>query len=251
MAGVHGLQQVERLGSADIADDDAFWAHTQAVLDEVAHRALALALDVGRAGFEAHDMRLLKLKFGRVFAGDDALVFVDIVGQAIQQRGFAGAGTAGDQHVGAAAADDLQDLRAFGRDRAEPDELIERQLVLLEFTNRERGAIDRERRHDGVDARAVGEARVADRRGFIDAAANLADDALADIEKLLVVAEADAGFLDLAGDFDEYRTRTIDHDARDVFAGEQRLLRAIALHGVAVVVEQFFLLGYRHHDFLV
>ena len=31
VAGVHGLQQVERLGSADFADDDAFGPHTQAV----------------------------------------------------------------------------------------------------------------------------------------------------------------------------------------------------------------------------
>ncbi len=31
------------------------------------------ALEVGRAGFEAHDMRLLQLQFGRVFAGDHAL----------------------------------------------------------------------------------------------------------------------------------------------------------------------------------
>ena len=47
------------------------------------------------------------------------------------------------------------------------------------------GAVDRERRHDGVDARAVGQARVADRRGFVDAAADLADDALADVQQLL------------------------------------------------------------------
>ena len=38
---------------------------------------------------------------------------------------------------------------------------------------------------------------------FVDAAADLADDALADVEQLLVVAEADAGLLDLAVDFDE------------------------------------------------
>jgi hypothetical protein len=37
------------------------------------------------------------------------------------------------------AADDLKDLGARRRDRAEFDELIERQLVLLELTNRERG----------------------------------------------------------------------------------------------------------------
>ena len=152
MAGVHGLQQVERLGSADFADDDAFGAHTQAVADQFAHGDLAFALDVGRTGFQPHHMRLLQLEFGGVFAGDDALVVLDELGEAVQQRGLAGAGAAGNQHVAADAADDLQDLGAFRRDRAELDQLIERQLVLLEFADGERGAVDRQRRHDGVDA---------------------------------------------------------------------------------------------------
>ena len=37
------------------------------------------AFEVGRAGFQAHHMRLLQLQFGGVFAGDDALVVVDVV----------------------------------------------------------------------------------------------------------------------------------------------------------------------------
>src|ERR1700757_4015433 len=61
MAGVHGLQQVERLGAADFADDDAFGAHTQAVAHQLAHRDLAFALDVRRGGFQPHHMRLLQL----------------------------------------------------------------------------------------------------------------------------------------------------------------------------------------------
>ena len=101
MAGVHGLQQVERFGSAHFAHDDAFGAHTQTVADQVAHGDHALAFQVGRAGFQAHHMRLLQLKFGGVFAGDDALFGVDIGGHAVQQRRLARAGTAGDQHVAA------------------------------------------------------------------------------------------------------------------------------------------------------
>ena len=136
------------------------------------------------------------------------------------------------------------------RDGAELDQLVERQLVLLELADGERGAVDRQRRHDGVDARAVRQARVADRRGFVDAAADLADDALADIQELLVVAEADAGLLDLAFDFDVDRAGAVHHDVGDVVARQQRLERAEAEHVVADVVEQFFLLGDRHHDVL-
>src|SRR5256714_6002526 len=250
MAGVHGLQQIERLGSADFADDDAFGSHTQAVAYQFAHGDLAFALDVGRAGFQPHHMRLLQLKFGGVFAGDDALVVLDELRQAVQQRGLAGTCAAGDQHVAADAADDLQDFGTLRRDRAEFDQLIERQLVLLEFADGERGPVDRQRRYDGVDARAVGEARVADRRGFVDAAGDLADDALADVEQLLVVAKADAGALDLAGDLDEKPAGAGEHDGGDVVARQQRLQRAVAEHVVADVVEQLFLLGNRHYDVL-
>ena len=163
VAGVHRLQKVEGFRSAHLADDDPLRTHAQAVPDEVAHGDLALAFDVGRAGFQADDVRLLQLQLGRVLAGDDALVGVDVAGQAVQQRRLAGAGAAGDEHVAADAADDLQDRGAFRRDRAVLDELIERQLVLLELADGERRAVDRQRRRDDVDARAVGQARVADR----------------------------------------------------------------------------------------
>ena len=155
MAGVHGLQKVERFGSAHLAHDDAFGTHTQTVPDQIAHGDLALPFEIGRTRFQAHDMRLLQLKFGRVFAGDDAFFRVDIGGHAIQQRGLARAGTAGDQHVAAAAPDDGEHARAGRRDRAELDEILERQLVLAELTNGERRPIQRERRRDHVDAGAV------------------------------------------------------------------------------------------------
>ncbi len=250
MAGIHRLQQVEGFGAAHFADDDAFRPHAQAVAHQIAHRDLALAFEIGRPRFQPHHMRLLQLQFGGVLAGDDALVVVDVARQAVEQRRLARAGAAGDQGIDAAAADDLEDFRAFGRDRAVPHKLLERQLVLLELADGERGAVDRQRRHDGVDARAVRQARVADRRGFVDAAADLADDALADVQKLLVVAEADAGLLNLAGDFDVNRARAVDHDVGDLVARQQRLERTVAEHVVADIVEQILLLGDRHHDVL-
>ncbi len=81
-------------------------------------------------------MRLLQLKFGGVLAGDDALVVIDVLRQAIQQRRLAGAGTAGNQHVSPAAPDNLQDIRAFRGDRSKFDQLVEGQLVLFEFADR-------------------------------------------------------------------------------------------------------------------
>ena len=62
------------------------------------------------------------------------------------------------------------------------------------------GAMTLTREPSGRRASQIGER-------FVDAAADLADDALADVQQLLVVAEADAGLLDLAGDFDVDRAR--------------------------------------------
>ena len=107
-----------------------------------------------------------------------------------------------------------------------------------------------QRRRDHVDARAVGQAGVADRARFVDAPADLADDALADVEELLVVAEADAGLLDLAVDLDVDVLGAVDHDVGDVVARQQRLERTVAQHVVADVLEQFFLLGDRHREIL-
>ena len=60
VAGVHRLQHVQRLGAADLADDDAVGPHAQGVADEVADRDLALALDVRGARFQAQHVALVE-----------------------------------------------------------------------------------------------------------------------------------------------------------------------------------------------
>src|SRR5476649_1408680 len=226
MAGVHRLQQVEGLGSAHFAHDDAFGTHAQAVAHQVAHGDLALAFQVGRAGFQPHHMGLLQLEFGGVFAGDDALFGVDIGGHAVQQGGLARTGTARDQDVAAAAADHLQHPGGFRTDGAEFDQVVQGQLVFLELANGQGGAVQAQRRADDVDAGAVQQAGVADGRRLIHAPADLADDALADVHQLGIVAEADIGELYLALDFDEDPVGAIDHDVGDVVARQQRLQRS-------------------------
>ncbi len=85
---------------------------------------------------------------------------------------------------------------------------------------------------------------------LVDAAADLADDALADVVELLVVAETDAGPLNLTLNFDIDRVRAVHHDVGDVVAREQRFERAVTQHIVADVLEELFLLRDRHHDVL-
>jgi hypothetical protein len=77
VAGIHGLQKVKRFRAPHLAHDDPFRTHTQTVLDELPHRDLAFAFNVRRACLEAHNVRLLELKFRGVFAGDDPLLRLD------------------------------------------------------------------------------------------------------------------------------------------------------------------------------
>ena len=74
VAGVHGLEHVERLAAAALADDDAVGPHTQGVAHEVADRDRALAFDVRRARLERDHVILRQLQLGGVLDRDDALV---------------------------------------------------------------------------------------------------------------------------------------------------------------------------------
>src|SRR5215218_11055349 len=55
VAGVGGLEHVQDLWAADLADHDAVGTHAQGVADQLAERHLAAAFDVGRARFEPDD----------------------------------------------------------------------------------------------------------------------------------------------------------------------------------------------------
>ena len=164
VAGVHRLQHVDGFLAADLAEDDPVGAHAQRVLDEVAHGDLALALDVGGAGLQPHHVRLLQLQLGRVLDRHRALAVVDHPAHGVQQRGLARAGAAGDQDVEPRPAGDLQDRRHVGRDVALPRHDVEGDLLLGELADRDGRPVDGERRDDDVDAAAVLQARVDQRR---------------------------------------------------------------------------------------
>ena len=74
VTGVHGLQHVERLRPAALADQNAIRPHTQGVADQVPCRHLADAFDVGGARFQPADMRLLQAQLGGIFNGHNALI---------------------------------------------------------------------------------------------------------------------------------------------------------------------------------
>src|SRR5690349_11411125 len=73
VACVHGLKHVDSLTATDLADHDAIWTHTKCVAHEITLRDFTTTFNVWRPCFEPDCVRLLELKFRRVFDRDDAL----------------------------------------------------------------------------------------------------------------------------------------------------------------------------------
>ena len=189
VAGVHGLEHVERGTVADLTDDDPVGPHTQRVLDQVADVDLAATLDVRRAGLQAQHVLLVQLELGGVLDGDDALVGGDERRDDVERGRLAGAGTAGDDDVAAAEHAGPQEVAHGRREGAEGDQVGVGERVLGELADGEHRAVERDGRDDGVDAGAVGQAGVDQRAGLVDATADPADDLVDDAPQVRLAGE--------------------------------------------------------------
>ena len=107
------------------------------------------------------------------------------------------------------------------------------------------------RRGDDVDAAAVLEARVDERRRFVDAAPDLRHDARRDAHNVGVVAEDDVGELELALALDIDLVRAVHHDVGDAVIGEKLLERPQPQHVVEQHGDEEALLGLVELDFLL
>ena len=155
VTGVHRLEHVQRLATAALSDDDPLRAHSEGVDHEIADSYLALAFDIGWPGFQSHNVVLAKLKFGRVFDRDDALIVRNERREHVQHRCFSGAGTAGDQDVQSRFDTRFEERRHLGGECPEPDQVLDRERVLGELTDRDRWPVERNRGNDRVHAGAI------------------------------------------------------------------------------------------------
>jgi hypothetical protein len=172
-------------------------------LRHIALPDLALALDIGRPGFEAPDMKLLQLQFGSVLNGDQALFAGDEAGQGVKKGGLAGAGTAGDDQRNPAAHRRLQQFGHRRAQRADVDQAIDVEWPFGELANRHQRPVDRDRADGDVDARTVRQARVDHGRGLIDPPTDAGDDLIDDAQQVRLILEADIGALQPAVTLDE------------------------------------------------
>ena len=138
----------------------------------------------GRTRLEPDHVPLAQHQFGRVLDRDDALPVGDEAGQHVQQRRLAGAGAARDDDVEPAATARLQEVEHRLRQRLALHEVLRAEAIGSEPANRQHRTVERERRNDGVDTRAVQQTRVHHRARLVDAAADRADDPLDDPQQV-------------------------------------------------------------------
>ena len=228
VTGVHGLEHVEGFFAADLTNDDAVRTHTQAVDQELALINGALAFDIGWTSFETHHVFLVELQFGGVFDGNDALAVGQIGREHVEKRGLSSAGTAGNQNVEARFNAALKELEHGRGESMVGDEIVGRERVAAETPDGEAGAIDGERRNNGVNAGTVGEARVHHRRRFIDAAPNRGDDAVDDAHQVSVIAELNVCGFEKTLALDVNFAESVDQNIGNRGIGEKRFERSQA-----------------------
>jgi hypothetical protein len=107
----------------------------------------------------------------------------------------------------------------------------------------EASAVEGQRRNNGVDAGAIGQAGVDHGRGFIDAAPDAGNDALDDLHQVLVVLERQAGEFKLAGALDVDPVEAVDENVGNGVVLEQRFERAKAEDFVEDFARQALALG--------
>ena len=94
MACAPGLEQIESLGAAHLADRNAIGPQAQRRTDQIRQRDHAVL------GAQRHEIRRLALKFSRVFDENDPIRGLgDFRQQRVGQRRLAAGGAAGDQDV--------------------------------------------------------------------------------------------------------------------------------------------------------
>ena len=182
----------------------------------------------GGPAFQPHHVVLLDLEFDGVLDGHDALVGGQEGGQHVEQRGLAGAGAAGDDDVQLGLDAGVEQFGHFRGQRAEVDEVPDRQRHLAELTDGQRGTADGQRRNHGVDAGAVLQPRVHEGRRFVDAPAHLGDDALNDLAQVVLGAEPGFGQGELAVAFHIDLVHPVHHDFGDGRIVEEPLQRTVA-----------------------
>ena len=152
----------------------------------------------------------------------------NVRGKRVEQRGLAGTGSAADQDVQAGFHAGLQQFQhAFGQGQL-GHQVLAFQGVPAETADGEQRTVHGDRRDGGVDARAVGQAGVHQRRRFVHAAAHARNHFFNDAQQVRVVFELHRRAVQFAAALHVDQLRRGDQDVADGGILQQRLERAQA-----------------------
>ncbi len=243
VAGVHGLEHVQRFRTAALADDDSFGTHTQGVAHQVGGGDRPLAFDVGRPGLQPHDVVLLQLQFRGVFDRDDAVGVGDEAGQRVEQRRFAGARAAGDDDVQPGLDGAFQEHHHFGREGLVVQQVLQLQRIGAEATNRDAapssasgGMMAFKREPSGMRASTIGQVSSTRRP-------TLRHDAVDDLHQVRLSRKTTLVFSILPRRSHVDVLRAVDQDVADRRILQQQFQRAEAERFVEHFLDQPFALG--------
>ena len=198
VAGVHGLQHVQRFGAAHSPTMMRSGRMRRALMTR-SRWVMAPAPSIfDRAGFQPHHVRCCSCS--------------SAVSSMVTTRSSSGMKRESVFSMVVLPEPEPPEMTMFSRASTQPlrkssmpvreglvlDQIFGGEQLLAEAADGHHGADQRQRRDDGADARAVGQARVDDGRGVVDAAADVGDDAVDDHAQVRLILEADVGLDQLA-----------------------------------------------------
>ena len=168
-------------------------------------------------------MALAQRQLGGILDRHHPLVAGDEAREHVEERRLAGAGATRHQDVQPRADRTFEELQHRRSHRFAFDEIGGAEPVGAETADRHRRPVERERRDDHVDARAVLQSGVDHRARLVDAPPDGADDPFDDLHQVLVVAEDDLGLFDPSFAFDVDQVGAIDQDVGNRRVPQQQL----------------------------
>jgi hypothetical protein len=170
------LNQIERLAAANFSEHDAVRAEAQRGLEQISNGDAPLAAGVCGAGLEPDHVLLLKLELTRVLDHDDALARGHERRESVQHRRLAAPGAPCDDDVPLAFDECAQGFGRVGGQRAELEELREREAILRKAPDGDRRAVWRDGRQKRLHTRAVGESCLEDGVRLVERTADILGD---------------------------------------------------------------------------
>ena len=210
-----------------LADDDAVGTHTQAVDEQLPLADRALAFDVRRPRFQPDNVLLRKLQFGGILDRDQRARSCGMYCERIFRKVVLPAPVPPEIRMLIRARTAAASISIIsGGDTLQLHQLVRSQRTGAETADGQSRAVERQRRNDRIDTRAVGQARIHHRRRLIHPAAYARDDAVDDLQQVAIVAERRIGLLEHAAFLNEHMVLAVDQDVGDLWIAQQRLERA-------------------------